>query len=478
MSQARQAVDGNLSGNKGLRRRLIRGLSATALAPLATAIVQLGSVPILLHTWGAAKYGDWLLLSAIPSYLVLSDLGFGNASGSDMPMRVAANDREGALRTFQSSWLLVTSVSFFALLLAFATVWWIPWQRWLRLSSVSSLQAASIIIVLGAVVVVAQQNGVAESGFRSDGNFATGTFWAVILRVVEAVAATTMAVLGGSMLAVAATYLTVRCMGTVGYILLLRQKSPWIRYGVRHARLKTIKEMLAPAFGFMALPIGGALGQQGLQLVIGAKLGPVAVVSFSTLRTLSRISFQLIGVIKNAVWPELSRAFGTANIALARRLHRRAFQASLGFSILGGLLLWAYGPFIYRLWIRQSVSFDASCFHVLLLVVVMNSLWDTSLVIPMSVNSHCRLAVMYSAAAAISLGLAWILVPHLGTVGAAVALLVTDGWMLGISLRAALHQTDDFPKAFALALLTIPRLRRTLQAPAAEVRQCFDKGSD
>ena len=74
----------------GLRQRLMRGFGATALNPIATAIIQLGSVPILLHAWGATKYGDWLLLSAIPSYLTLSDLGLGAASGSDMSMRVAA----------------------------------------------------------------------------------------------------------------------------------------------------------------------------------------------------------------------------------------------------------------------------------------------------------------------------------------------------------------------------------------------------
>ena len=88
----------------GLRGRLLRGVGATAISPLVVAVIQLGSVPLLLHAWGAARYGDWLLLSAIPIYLSLSDLGFGDASGSDMAMRVAANDRAGALRTFQSSW--------------------------------------------------------------------------------------------------------------------------------------------------------------------------------------------------------------------------------------------------------------------------------------------------------------------------------------------------------------------------------------
>lgn len=450
-----------------LRDRLIRGFGATALNPVVTAIIQLGSVPLLLHAWGAAKYGDWLLLSAIPTYLTLSDLGFGDASGSDMSMRVAANDRAGALRTFQSSWVLVTAVSGAALLLASLAVWWVPWQRWLNLSSVSSSQAAVILLVLAAYVVVAQQNGVAESGYRCDGHFASGTFWGTILRLAEVAATTTVAVLGGSLLGVAFAWLTTRCLGTVGYALLLRRKSPWIQYGIRHARVETIKQLAAPAFGFIAFPVGYSLSLQGLAIVIGVLLGPVAVVAFSTLRTLSRLSVQLIGVIKNSLWPELSRAFGNGDISLARRLHRRACQASIGFSILGGLLLWISGPFIYHVWIGHRVPFDATCFHVLLLVTVTNSLWDTSAVIPISTNDHVRISVAFVGTSALSLGIASILIPRMGIVGAATALVATDIWMTGLVLRTTLSQVQDSVSTFAAALFSVPSFRQFLK-PAPE----------
>ena len=138
-------INATATSRQGIRGRLIRGLSATALGPIVTALVQVVSVPLLLHAWGTARYGDWLLLSAIPSYLTLSDLGFGDASGSDMSVRVAANDKSGALETFQSSWVLITSISLTILLLAGGLVWWIPWQRWLRLSSVSSPEAAAVL---------------------------------------------------------------------------------------------------------------------------------------------------------------------------------------------------------------------------------------------------------------------------------------------------------------------------------------------
>jgi O-antigen/teichoic acid export membrane protein len=446
----------------------MRGAGATALGPIIAAIVQLGMVPLLLHVWGAAKYGDWLLLSAVPSYLTLSDLGFGNASGSDMCIRVAADDRMGALQTFQSSWVLVTSVSCLTLLLAFLCVWRIPWQQWLNLSSVSNMQAATIMMVLGAQVVISQQINVAESAYRSDGNFATGTFWLGMLRLAEAVTATTIAVLGGNLLAVACAYLIVRCVGTVGYILKLRHLSPWIRYGIRYARLKTVRQLAAPAVGFMTMPVGYALNQQVLLIVIGGRLGSVAVAAFSTLRTLSRVSSQLINTTKLALLPELSRAFGEGNISLARRLHRHACRASLGLSVLGGMFLWLVGPTIYRLWIRQGILFDATCFHVLLLVAVTNSLWDTSSVLPMSINAHLRIAVAYSATALLSVGLAWILIPHLGIAGAAIALVATDGCMTGFVLRTSLYHVQDKFKDFIASLFVIPRFWQTLPtAPKA-----------
>ena len=442
---------------------MLRGFGATSLSPVVAAIIQLGTVPLLLHVWGAAKYGDWLLLSAIPNYLTLSDLGFGDASGSDMSMRVAADDRKGALETFQSSWVLVTGVSLAALLLASIVAWWIPWQDWLRLSAVSNLEAAKILLILGTYVAVSQQNGVVESGYRCDGHFATGTFWMLIQRLAETVMATIVAILGGSLLAVACAYLISRCLGTLAYSVLLCHISPWIRFGIRYSRMRTIKNLTKPALGFMAFPLGYALSLQGFTVVIGARLGPIAVVSFTTLRTLSRLNLQIIAAMKHALWPEFSRAFGQGNTALAQRLHRLAWRASLLISLFGGLFLWVLGPYIYRLWLHGSVSFDAACFHVLLLVAIVNSLWDTSAVIPMSINSHIRIAITYAVAALFSLGLAWFLLAELGTIGAAIALLAMDGFMATYVLRTALNRTDDTLRSFVGALFTVPLFRRAVQ---------------
>jgi len=442
-----------------MKRRLARGLGSTALGPVVTAVIQLGTVPLLLHAWGAAKYGDWLMLSAVPSYLTFANLGFGDASGSDMTARVARGDRKGALETFQSSWALLLLVSMAVLLAASAVVWWIPWRQWMHLSSLSNRQAAWIILAMGTWVIVGQQGGIIESGYRCDGNFATGTFLGTMLRLAETVLATLAGIWTGSLLSAALTYLAARSLGTFAYGLLLRRRSPWLSLGLKYARRERIRQLAAPAVGFMALPLGNAAGLQGFILLIGFLSGPIAVTAFSTLRTLARVNFQLNAVLAWAIWPELSAAFGAGDLALARILHRRAYQAGVASSLLISVFLWFAGPWIYTAWIRHAVSFDATCFHLLLLVAFANSLWFTSSVVPMSTNAHHLLTMAFAAASLGSVAAGWVLIPAMGNAGAACALLLVEILMISLVLRTSLCQLHETFAEFAGGLIRLPSVR-------------------
>jgi O-antigen/teichoic acid export membrane protein len=452
-----------------LTSRLIRGLGATALGPVVAAIIQLGAVPLLLHAWGAAKYGDWLLLSTVPSYLTLTNLGFGDASANDMTVRVAAGDREGALETFQSSWALLMMISVAVLFAASVSVWWVPWQRWMHLSSLSNGQAAAVILVFASYIVVGQQCNILESGYRCDGNYALGTFWGMMLRLIEMSSGLAIGIVTGSILKAACTYLAVRILGTLGYGFLLHRKSPWLSLGFRRASLQRIRELAAPALGFIALPLGSAISLQGSSLMVGLFLGPLAVTAFSTLRTMTRLNFQLMTMIAWAVWPEISVAFGGGNVALARKLHRNSYQAGLFVSLSIGTFLWLLGPFIYSVWIRHAVSFDATCFHILLVDTLANSLWFMSSVVPMSTNAHHRLTLIYVALSVASLLLAGILTPYLGIAGTAWSLLLTDVLMIWLVLRTSMRQLQDTFSSFVRSMFDPPAAWRLLKS-RGEVR--------
>jgi O-antigen/teichoic acid export membrane protein len=437
-----------------VRGRLIRGFGATALGPVVTAIAQIVSVPVFLHFWGVKLYGEWLIISAIPTYLALSDMGFGSVAANDMTMRVAAGDREGALKTFQSTWALILMTSAMVEILVLGVIWFLPLTRWLNLSSLGAPGVRLVLILLSAYTLLVLQTDLFTSGFRCEGNYAFGMLVNNVMRLVEFTLTVIFVARGGNPVSVATMLLVARILGTCVMSWQMVRKSPWLRFGFQHARFASIRPLVLPAVAFMAFPAGNALSVQGMVLVIGIVLGPVAVTVFSTLRTLTRFSFQITTVIAATIWPELSAAYGAQQWPAARKLHRYACQASLCFSAFSATALLFCGEWTIRVWTHGRVTFDTTLFRMLLLVIVVNSLWYTSSVVPIAANRHGKLALFYLLGAAGSLGIADLLLPHFGLTGAALALLFFELATGIYTLRRSLSMLDDSFGEFARAIFT------------------------
>src|SRR5262245_24251439 len=88
-------------------RRILNGAAANAGGFLWVTLYQLASVPVLTALWGVQDYGIWLMLTALPSYFALSDLGFVSAAQSEMAMRFARGERNETLAIYQSVWVLI-----------------------------------------------------------------------------------------------------------------------------------------------------------------------------------------------------------------------------------------------------------------------------------------------------------------------------------------------------------------------------------
>jgi hypothetical protein len=70
-----------------IQRGLLAGVTANAFGQAVAVCIQLMGVPILLHYWGMQLYGEWLILTAITTYLAIADLGFSQSrNGSASPL--------------------------------------------------------------------------------------------------------------------------------------------------------------------------------------------------------------------------------------------------------------------------------------------------------------------------------------------------------------------------------------------------------
>ena len=84
--------------------RIIRGLGANGVTQASQLLMRLAEVPVLLLLWGAAGYGEWLLIAALPTALSFSDGGFTKTARREMAMRAGRDDSVGIAAVFQSTW--------------------------------------------------------------------------------------------------------------------------------------------------------------------------------------------------------------------------------------------------------------------------------------------------------------------------------------------------------------------------------------
>lgn len=419
-------------------QRVLRGLGANAYGQLVTVIVQLVGVPILLYAWGMQLYGEWLILFAIPAYLSLTDLGFSQSAGNDMTARVAQGDCAGALAVFQSLGVLVYTIAGVALMLSAALFWHLPLVDWLHFQVLDADAARWVLWLLAAQVFAGLMDGVNHAGFRSSGEYPLHLGLHATVRLLQFLGIWTVALAGGGPVAAAVAFFGVRAVGTAAFALLLVRRHRWLHFGMARARRAELRRLMRPAMANIAIPSAQALNIQGMVLVVGAMLGPPAVVVFSTLRTLTRLALQLVLAVANAAEPELAVAYGANDRGLMRALFVHALRGGFWLALAAAAGLGVFGSFILEVWTDGKVTMQPVLFAWLLCSAVASVLWYGALIALKAANRHLRVASIYAFASAAAIVVAALLLRWTGDLSAAgISLVLMDTIMALFTLRAA-----------------------------------------
>jgi len=460
------------------KRRLLWSLLANWLSRLSSILIQIVQLPIFLHYWSMSLYGDWLIISGVPTYLSFSTSGFGTVAGNEMTMLVARDDRAGALRVFQSCWWLIATLCAGIILLLSGALYYLPAARLLRIGSISETDTKWIIFYLGVSVLLGQLEQLLQSSYRSIMRYVYGSYVKSLMALTAfALTLVTVALHQGPR-TVALVYAIANVAGTILLAFMVKRDIPWIEFGWNHASLAEMRALVRPAIAFMGFPIGQALNLSGTQLAVNYALGSTSVVVFAAARTVSRGALQMVQLVNGTFEPEITIAFGARNIELTRTLHRRACQLALlvALVIVAGLM--TVGPWFLSHWSRGRVPPSPVLLSILLLVVVCFALWNTSSTLMTATNQHQKMAVVYVLATSATCAICYFFARWQGLYGAAASLVVSELAMNCYVLPASLRIAHDTFPAFMASLFTVPatlhprallaRLRRSKPGLEAE----------
>jgi O-antigen/teichoic acid export membrane protein len=418
-------------------QRMRRGLASQAFGQVVHLFIRLAEVPLFLTFWGAERYGEWLVIAAIPASLAIADIGFTSTTQREMTMRIGAADRQGAIAAFQSTWVLLVILSVVLLATAGVATHFLPVGTWFNLKSMQGGMLPFVVLLLMAHVLVTFQCGLIYGGYSCEGRYGRGIFLSTIMYLLDFAGLALAVALGGGPVEAAAGFLAGRVAGLLLFLYDLPKVAPWLRFGWDSASRQMLWRLVRPSVSSMLFPLGDALNTQGMRLVVGMILGPTAVAVFVSIRTLCRSAMRPAIVMIHLIEPEIARAYGAGRRDLVRLLLTTSSQITLWAVMPICVALWFFGEPLLDLWTRGQIRLDAPLYISLLLASAANGIWFTALMVPYATNRHERIALMLLAVSAGQLLVAIALMPDFNLAGSGVAVLVAELTMALVVLPTA-----------------------------------------
>lgn len=412
-------------------RRLILGFGANALGQVINIVIQIASLPLFLLFWDASTYGTWLVLSALPAYLTMADVGIVSVAGNKMTMALGRGDLREANAIYQSAQLFMTIVccGLAAVLTPAALLW--PTS-----SEVTVDMRVALAALLGSVLA-SLFGGLADAVFKATGRYPLGTMMGQLARLAEWFGYMVGLLAFRSFAGVAVVGLLARVVSSGLMILVAQRGQSGLTLGFRHAQRAELLRMLHPAVSFMAFPLANALSFQGVTILVGILAGTSAVALFNAYRTIARVAVQLTSMFSLALWPEFARLFGQAGMQAVHPLFKQSALLGAGVAALFSPILFVVSPWLLALWTHGRIPFEPTLMALLLAYAAVGGFWHVPRVLLMSTNKHIGLSGWSLAAGALSVALAWALGQAWQVNGVGMAMLLSEAFIAVICVHLA-----------------------------------------
>jgi O-antigen/teichoic acid export membrane protein len=414
-----------------LLKRVVAAMGAGAFGQLVVIVIQVFSLPLFLHKWDTATYGTWLLLSAMPAYFSMTDVGMVATAGNRMTMAMGKGDTAEANKLFHSAVVFVAGMCALALLVTVPVLVLLPLEG----SNVSDQRAAVGAMIVG--VLVGQFSGLCDAVYNATGRFALSVLLGNLIRLGEWAGYMAGLFIFGTFFGVALSGLIVRLVGTMILALLSARDAKGITWHWRHASVNELKSMAKPAASFMVMPLSNALSIQGITLLVGQAFGPATVALFNSYRTIARVAVQFTGVFSHALWNEFSFLFGRGGAPAVAPVYRRAFTIGLGISLLLSMALYFMSPFLLRIWSHNRIPFESTPMLLLLAYAAVGGCWHVPRVLMLSTNQHVGLVQWTLLSALAAIGLTYALKGSMGISGVCMAMLLSEALIAAICMYMA-----------------------------------------
>jgi len=349
-----------------------RQVLLASLAKIITIVCSLLIIPLTKDYLNPSRYGIWLTLSSIISWIAYFDFGLGNGFRNKFAEAKARNDLQLAREYVSTTYFAVGAVSLLALLLTLTANVWIDWTSILKVDPALKEELRRVFAILCAffclnmtvsifttLLIADQRNGVA-SWINAIGQILSLCVILIMTRVSK-----------GSLTNLALYFSGVPCVVVliVSIFSYLGTRYHIYRPSIRHIRLPLIKDIMSLGIHFFLISLCLLVIFQMMNIVISREIGPEAVTEFNISYKYFNVLYAVLLIVITPFWSAFTDAYTQKDFAWMGETTRKLERICIFFSAIG-LLMLAAAPVIYRLWVGDDVPIAPTTSTAVLLYVI------------------------------------------------------------------------------------------------------------
>ncbi|MBS1815759.1 MAG: hypothetical protein JSS87_12870 [Acidobacteria bacterium] len=401
---------------------IAKNLSALFTSHLVAILQQIALVPLFLHRYGKAGYGEWLTLSAAVTFLGTLDFGVQTYLNQDLTVRYHQGDMEEFHIRQSTAMRLMLGIFGTAAVVA-TSVFLMPLDRMLKLNGVNNAPAVPAHIVQTAVFFLALQAltsitfGYVSGTFMVVGRAHVGGYWNNVKNLSLIVAAAIAVLLGANFAVIAISQFTGIAVCLLGALLHLRSSAPQIFPTLRYWDRNLIGPILKPSGYFALIYSSNFLVYQLPILVLQRTVGPAVVTVFSIMRTIFSMTRSMLNALSQSLGPEVTNLFAKDDWPALVRLYNTSERLIFSFIPMVNLAVLFACPLLLTIWVKNPSLFVPGIYLVNAAVSIVMSTKEHKFQFQFSTNTHRELARFMFFTYLILVGLWFVIVPRYGLLG-------------------------------------------------------------
>lgn len=319
--------------------------------------ISLALIPITLHLLDEYKYGVWITLFNVLSWISIFDIGIGNGLRNKFAEAMAKGNIKEARQYVSTGYLVMAGIS-----LSLILVFLIPWYfvDWSQVFNVKPGLASEISWLVGIAFVLTS----VQFSLKLLGTLLTASHKPAIAAFIMSLSNTLilLAFLGakkwltGSLIGIGFVYtLAPILVFIVASIIMFSNRFNQIRPSVSYYRKVKVKSLFGLGIQFFIIQIAVLIIFQTDTMIITHTLSPAEVTSYNIVFRYFGVVTMLAGIIMGPLWSAYTEAAAKKDFFWIKQVMKKLLKG-LVLVVMLLLILLAFAQTIIPLWLNYHLE--------------------------------------------------------------------------------------------------------------------------